>query len=250
MKSNPQFLIRTIPHSIKDADTQKFRFIPLFSASTSIMQNYQAVFCIINEKFSPHPIHQHGEEELIFVFSGNLNLISKNDEATNGRQIDRLSSGTLLYLPSSAPHTHQGAGPGPTHILVFRWIGIPNDPSTAMFPRSVFHISSNLTHIHDDGKGILRIPLFHGSTKYIKSFSGDHLHISPGSGHGWHRHSYDLMMLLLSGALQTMNTQVVSPSLLFFPAGIPHHAWNAGPDPVSLLTFEFGKESASESERT
>ncbi len=244
MKSNHQFYIRTIPQSIEEDNKQGWRFKNLFSVSTRIMEKYQTTFIVIDKNTTLHPVHQHSEEELVFIISGSLDLISNNDELPNGQNIYQLLPGTLIYLPAYDPHTFRAAGPGQTKVVGVRWKGVPGESFEGLLRRCVFNIYSKPSVCKHDRPGFSRVPLFNDPTRYTTNLRAHHIHIETGSGYGRRTHTYDLMMILLAGRLDTMHMQISSPALLLFPAGITHWARNTDLIPASLLTLEFSKRIA------
>ncbi len=232
MKFNHHFYVKSIPQAVESGKSRGCRFSNLLDISTDIMEKYEVYLGVFDNEAISHPIHRHSEEELIFIISGNLDLISETNAFPGGQAVKRLPAGTLHYLPADDRHTHRGAGPEKTHFVIIRWQGTPCGFFKGQEKRWSYQI---------DWQEPQNQLLFEGPTRYTTNFIGRFLHVKPGSMHGWHCHPYDLMILLLSGRLQSMYQQVASPAVLFFPAGTPHWDRNTGPDPVSMLTLEFSK---------
>jgi quercetin dioxygenase-like cupin family protein len=103
----------------------------------------------------------------------------------------------------------------------------------------VFDIPENPSPSHQGLPEPSRIHLFEGATVYAENLRAHSAYIKSGGGYGAHTHPHDLMMILLEGRLDTMFMQVLSPAILFFPAGTFHWAKNTAQSPASLLTLEF-----------
>lgn len=239
MLSNHQFYIRTIPDFIKEQNKEGWRFKILLNTSTKIMNNYQVIFGIADENTIPHPIHDHPEEELIIIISGSLDLILNNDEWPESQKPVRLPTGSMVYLPSNDPHTFRAAGPDQTQILVITWKGVHSKTLEGQLQRSIFDITIESSISCNEQKETSRVPLFSGSTKFAMSLSTHNILIQPGFGYGGHIHPYDLIMVLLTGHLDTMFMNISSPALLLFPSGTTHWARNTSQVPASALTLEL-----------
>ncbi len=234
-----RFYIRTIPQSVQEDKEKGWNFKILFSVSTGIMEEYQAIVGAIGENAIPHLVHQHPEEELIIPLSGSLELFRHNDELRHGQNSTLLLPGSLIYLPSCAPHALRGKGPGPSIVAAIRWKGNRRVSSGGDLKTSVFDISVGHSVCQHGPPKVYRALLFGGSTRYAVNLRAHISRIEADAGYEAQTPSHDLMMILLEGHLDTMHMHVPSPALLFFPAGTSHWARNTGQSPVSLLTLEF-----------
>jgi hypothetical protein len=239
MKSAHQFCIRAIPRSFEEGERTVWLYRMFFTASTPIMEKYQAVVFLASENAISHLVHGHPEEEVVIPLSGGLELFKQNDDLKHGRNGLPFLPGNLLYLPAYDPHSFRGKGPGHSIILALKWKGNLRGSEDEVLKTSVFNIPENPSPSQHGPPKVSRALLFGGPTRYAVNLRAHISRIEAGAGYEAQTPSHDLMMLLLEGRLDIMHIQVPSPALLFFPAGTSYWARNTGQSPASLLTFEF-----------
>ena len=68
----------------------------------------------VNPGFSPHPPHQHPEEEILLVIEGEAEWV------VDGKKT-RSSAGSMLYAAPGSLHSFKNVGDGALVVHVFKW---------------------------------------------------------------------------------------------------------------------------------
>ena len=68
----------------------------------------------VNPGKSPHPPHQHPEEEMMLVIEGEAEF------EVDGKKT-RASAGSILYAYPGSSHSFKNVGSGPLVVHVFKW---------------------------------------------------------------------------------------------------------------------------------
>jgi quercetin dioxygenase-like cupin family protein len=77
---------------------------------------------------SPHPPHQHADEELVIIKEGTL-------EALQSGKTRKLGPGSVLFQASNQLHGVRNVGSGPAVYYVIRWTSPGmSKPKTAVKP--------------------------------------------------------------------------------------------------------------------
>jgi mannose-6-phosphate isomerase-like protein (cupin superfamily) len=242
-KTRVDFWIRTIPSVLEEDEETGWKVYLLFRASSRLLNSLSCHVGVISEGKIPHPLHQHPEEELILVSSGEVDNIMVEGDLPRIERTDRLRKGALIYLPSHQPHTIRAIGPGPATLLVFKWEGHSREKKDGLFNRVIVDPSERLERSNSSFKNGYRITtLFETPTNYLQKLTVRIAELEPGAGFGWHRDRYDLAVALLSGSMDTMGVKLRDPAALFVTTGTPHWMRNPGQGVTSFLVVEFHRD--------
>jgi len=87
---------------------------PFFSAPTATLENLEVHVTTLNPGQSPHPPHQHPNEEMIIVQQGTVETLS------NG-QWKRVGPGSVIFNGSNKLHGLRNVGTTPAIYHVINW---------------------------------------------------------------------------------------------------------------------------------
>lgn len=186
----------------------------------------------------PHPLHQHLEEELKIVLSGEIASLWRDDSLEIVRESTALSRGSCIYNRSGESHTIRGDSAIPSTYLVVRWKrkgkkNTPHSQESFIFDRNRIDMHASVQVA--DGFSILPLQDLprHGNLRGHLTF------LQPGAGYTPHADPYDLLIVLLEGAVETLNQRVQAPALVFCASHVMHGVRNAGETAASYLVFEY-----------
>jgi quercetin dioxygenase-like cupin family protein len=237
------FCFKTIPSVLKEDEETGWKVYMLFSAASPLLKSLFCHVAVLSERKIIHPLHQHQEEEMILIFSGEVdNIVGEGDFPLN-EKISRVKKGSLIYLSGHQPHTLRAVGPGPATILAFKWEGRSCNTDGDLLNVVIANPSEE--------SGLSISPFLPGSrtrrlietpTRYLKKLSVRIVEYEPGVSFGLHRDRYDLALVLLNGNMNMMGVKLKDPTALFVEAGTPHWMQNPDQSPTSLLVVEFHKD--------
>jgi mannose-6-phosphate isomerase-like protein (cupin superfamily) len=209
----------------------------IFYGDTPNVRGLDCHYSVLRGHSTPHPIHEHGDEEIIVPIQGEVDIIRPAGGEGGMPGSERAGLGQMVFHPSGGPHTIRAAGPEPSGYLVFRWGGEPGGSASL---RSATHSFRELMRAR------LPVPesrvstvLFDGSTALL---AGLHCHLSvapPGSGSAPHIDDHDTAIVLLEGAIEIVGQVVEAPAVVFHSAGMTHSIRAVGDTPAAYLAIEF-----------
>jgi mannose-6-phosphate isomerase-like protein (cupin superfamily) len=234
---------RVLPTPLPEDPRTGWRPYPILRGR---MANAAAFGChasVLSAGVMPHTPHQHPEEELLIILDGEADLVIK--PGTEPAKRFRARPGVLVYYPAFAAHTIHNVGRAPVRYLMMKW---QSDPGTGGRVLGT-HIAQYPFPSDDPGKAPRRSfmtrPLLEGPTGYLEKL---HCHLTvlqPGAGYPPHADSYDIAIVLLSGAVETLGRRVGPHGVIHYAAGEPHGMRSLGPGPAVYLVFEFhGRRAA------
>jgi quercetin dioxygenase-like cupin family protein len=203
-----------------EPDGQAWKPYPAFRGSTADLPSLSCHASVLVHGHSPHPPHRHAEEELLLLLAGEVEL----DFAENGQA--RLRPGGLAYYPANFAHTLKATSAEPAMYVMFKWRG---EPAVAdqQLPSGLFETA-----------GGSRI-LFEGSTQYLRKLHSHVTVLEPGGGYEPHVDAYDVAIVVLEGALETIGGHAAPHDVIFYRAGEAHGMRNVGDGPARYVVFEF-----------
>ena len=237
------FWVRTIPSTLEEDKETGWKVYMLFRASSRLIKGLSCHVGVISAEKIPHPLHQHPEEELILVSSGEVDHILSEGDRVRTESKEHLRKGAIIYIPSHHPHTIRASGPGPTTLLVFKWEGHSNN--TRRDPVNGWIIDPFEGRSQPGPSftnGFRAITLSEKPTHYLQKLRVRLAELEPGASIGWHRDRYDLAIGLLSGDMDTMGVRLEKPAALFITAGTPHWMGNPGKTNTTFLVVEFYRD--------
>jgi len=232
--SNRVYPLR-IPLSLSKDETLKH--YPLFDGITAGLSEISCHASALSFGFTPHAPHSHKGEELIILLSGNLNLLLANKFSPAKIKSIPIEKGQFVYYSSNFTHTHQATSEEHANYLTFYWYaGLKNTASVPTF--NYYNMFDNVGHSNAKNDFYSRL-LFEGPTGYLKKF---HCHISmllPGVDYKPSSNTYDIIILVLEGEIETIGQKAKPYDVIFYSAGQPYSINNPGTTPARYIVFEF-----------
>ncbi|WP_176730414.1 cupin domain-containing protein [Devosia insulae] len=210
---------------------------PHFWGRTPVLTDIEGHSSILAPGGSPHPLHQHLEEEILVVVSGTAELHVADDAAgtVNAERV-RMGAGDFAYYPARLFHTLSNAGDTPLLYTMLKWINAGKLPNRSAARRAFVKAGAA---IGSAAPGI-GAPLFEGRTRWLKRLQAHASTLAPGAGYAPHADRHDVAILLLSGSVETLGREVTAPALFYHPANTQHGIRATGTAPARYLAFELG----------
>jgi mannose-6-phosphate isomerase-like protein (cupin superfamily) len=241
---------------------------PIFRGATPNLQGLTCHASALMPGHTPHPPHQHREEEILILLKGDAEVTLPDLAAKGLATAIRLKPGEFVYYPAWFYHTITARGESPANYLMFKWYnkngGMAEQPSPSFGRRrgqkggTAF---AKAMAVEDGGTerklkyGKYSTADYFNSVSAEKLFFTQHvfqaptdcLHalqchtstILPGGGYEAHSDAHDVAIVVLKGEVETLNTRVGPNSVLFFPAGHLHDMRNPTEQIAEYLVFEF-----------
>jgi mannose-6-phosphate isomerase-like protein (cupin superfamily) len=230
MSGRRNFWVRTIPPPDEPGPTG-WTISPLVRDYAGHMGSLSLYHSILATGRIPHEVHQHPQEEIEILLSGELELIRPG-------RTTRIKPGGFHYQAPDSPHTIQAVGREPSHFLVLQW--------SCLVPRSADSIPEHL--VYDPARllpwvkrpGIQRqqlcspLDLTNGSQLHIYA-----AHWPEDTGYQVHTDPFDVLIVLLRGRLSGLGHDTRAPAVIFYPAGMPHGVFPTDGGPLLALYFQF-----------
>jgi mannose-6-phosphate isomerase-like protein (cupin superfamily) len=213
---------------------QIWKPFPLFAGRT---RNLSHVSCHASTLFpghSPHPPHQHEDEEFLILLCGEADLIMPDNPETPCRAFH---AGDFVYYPAGYSHTVKVTGTAPANYLMLKWTNSLKNPTSLLpFQAGSIRLPSGSPPPPD---GFSLRPGFEGPTSYLSKLHLHHSTVTPGKGYEPHVDSHDVVLLMLEGCIEVFNQFAVPHTVVYCAAGEPHGLHNPGPLPARYLALEF-----------
>lgn len=212
---------------------------PIFQGATATLNSLSCHFSTLVCGSSPHPPHEHIEEEILVVLSGEVDIILKDNHAPAQPCFyrKRLRKNDFVYYPANFAHSLETISEEPASYLMFRWCGLP-----ALENNSLDFCCFNGLPICDKAiskQGVAMHLLFEEPTRYLEKLHCHATCLSPGAGYSPHVDCYDVAILLLEGEVQTLGQNIQAPGVVFYEAEKPHGMLNPKEYEAKYLVFEF-----------
>lgn len=94
-----------------------------FQGQTAGTRNFATGRFVLNPGSEPHPIHQHPEEEILIIASGQ-GEISCDGKTTS------VGAGAIMYTAPDVKHGIRNTGPEPMVFYFVKWIGVGPRPGS------------------------------------------------------------------------------------------------------------------------
>jgi len=193
-----------------------------FRGSTANVPSISCHASVLVPGHSPHPAHEHAEEELLLLLEGEVDLIFGEGER------ERLRPEEFVYYPAGFAHTLRTTSTEPATYLMFKWSGddVDNGPP---LPFGRFDTQAD---------GRMR-SLVTAPTRYLRKLHSHVTVLEPGGGYEPHVDAYDVAIIVLEGEVETIGGRAAPHDVIFYPAGEPHGMRNVGQTPARYVVFEF-----------
>ena len=212
----------------------------VFRGSTRYMDNFSCHVSVLGPGKIPHEVHSHPEEELAIMLSGKLEVLLQDPENKHTEKKERIEKGDFIYYNAFQPHTIHNVGTEPATYIMFKWCNEETSKNDTQLETTVFHYGMGATHIGDDSpNNIFHSKIFENPTNYLQNL---HCHVTalhPDAGYSPHPDEYDVVILMLSGIIETLGRRVEPHSVIFYSAGEPHGIKNIGDVQALYLVLEF-----------
>lgn len=237
--------IHAVPPFLPGDDHVGMRSYHLFHGFTAVLADFSCHISVLNHGKCPHPPHQHPEEEILLVLSGEVEQFLPDLECQSPGGRVRLGPGNFAYLPAGCYHTLTAISKEPARYLMLKWY---SDPSACYPPLryGVFDASQSAESMAKADKGVGMRFVFDEPTQWLGRL---HCHVTVldiGSGYVPHADEYDVIIIMLEGEVEIFGKKVCPFGVIFCAAGEPHGIRNTGSMPARYLVFELrgGKMAA------
>jgi mannose-6-phosphate isomerase-like protein (cupin superfamily) len=234
-------VVRALPSSVRTIDVPLapdavagWKPYPLFDGSTLSAQTFSCHASVLIHDEIPHPPHTHGEEEILFLLQGEIEVILPHLKGP-GTKRKRLLPGDFVYYPAGFAHTLQTISKEPANYMMLKWKADPVAAAESKLPFGQFSMQQNQIA----KEGFYCTELVSGATSCLAKLQCHQSTVSPGTGYEPHVDAYDVVILVLEGEIETLNQRVGPHTVIFYPAGEPHGLTNPGNVMAKYVVFEF-----------
>ena len=231
--------IQTLDLPLEEDKGSGWKPYPIFRGSTRQLTSLGCHVSVLSPGKTPHPPHEHMEEELLIMLSGEADLLIVNTTPSQTEKRHRLQPGSFVYYPAHQWHTIHNPGPQNATYLMFKWRSEQADSDSTLETTIVPFLTKGLSSSESGKNGFLARGVLNGNTRHLRKL---HCHVTtlqPGSGYPPHVDAYDVAILTLRGTVETLGRQVGPNSVIFYAGGEPHGMENVGTSPAIYVVFEF-----------
>lgn len=223
---------------------EKWKPYPIFHGSTVALQDFSCHVSTLVTGFSPHPPHEHKEEEILIVLSGEVDIILKDHNVTAETCFyrKRLQKNQFAYYPSYFAHSLETISEKPANYLMFRWCGSSSSKKNTL--DFCFFDSLPPMYEIDSRQAVSMQRIFEEPTSYLKKLHCHKTTLAAGAGYPPHADPYDVAIILLEGEVQTLGQNIKAPGVIFYEAGKPHGMLNPTDHTAQYLVFEFHRHAS------
>jgi mannose-6-phosphate isomerase-like protein (cupin superfamily) len=228
-------LTRVVPWPLP-RDASGWKPTPLYRGTTAALRHIGCHASSLRPGHSPHPPHAHLDEEFLFILDGEADVIIAQSPEDPSPRAERLKAGDFVYYPPYQHHTIRAAGDNWASYLMYRWQGALRE-TPAPLPTAVYRLTPETEPAH--GPAFSTRVLFEGPTVYLDKL---HIHASRverNGGYAPHADDYDVAILLLSGAVETLGRTIAAPAVVFYPAHAIHGLKGVSEEPARYYVVEF-----------
>ncbi len=231
--------IEKLDLSLEESNEQDWRAYSVFNRPTAITKNLESHVSFLSAGHTPHPPHQHPEEELILVLSGEVEIIRAHDPSWQRHTTEKVGPRSVVYHHSGQYHTVRGVGPEPAIYLVLSWRGEPRNTEQSVLQSSTFDLNPAFVSQLNNPDDMSSPRIFESPTLYLHKL---HCHITvlkPGAGYPPHEDPHEVAIFTVDGTVETLGQRVGPNSVIFYAADEPHGMKNVGATPATYVVFEF-----------
>lgn len=212
----------------------------VFRGPTVCLPDLSCHVSVLSSGHTPHKPHQHAEEELLIILSGEAELIIPPADNNNAPGSHFAGRGSFVYYPAESRHTIRNLGTEPLTYLMFKWLSRELLQQKFQSVPVFFDLTREFDLSDQDVQaGFTPKMLFDCRTLFLNKLHGHISTLSPGAGYAPHDDLYDVAILVLSGTIETLGQKVGSNGIIFYAAGEPHGIKNIGDEAAIYLVFEF-----------
>lgn len=209
----------------------------VFSGSTRRGEFLACHVSVLSSGSLPHPVHEHREDEILLLLSGELEIFISDEQVSSGTAELQLKPDHLLYYPAHFSHTIRSVGKEPANYLMVKWFAArkAKDP---LVPFRQYELAVP-EKTGGNSSGFIPHLLFEGKTACLEKVRCHITRLAPGSGYRPHADSYDVVIVMLEGEAETLGERVRPQGIIFYPSGEPHGMHNPGTGPARYLVLEL-----------
>ena len=237
-------LIRALNLPLDEDQQTGWKSYPLFSGSTLFMDSFSSHVSVLSPGIMPHQPHAHVEEELLIMLSGEADLIIPDAESSETETRTRICPGDFVYYPAFKRHTIHNTGPEPATYLMFKWHKNGAPEADSQLETLILNYNyRSIKVVPKLAQGVVYEEILNAPTAYLRRLQSHVTILQQGASYQPHSDAYDVAILLLKGAVETLGQIVEAHSMIFYAAGEPHGMINRGECNAFYLVFEFhGRE--------
>ncbi len=226
--------------NLSENEATGWNYHPVFKGSTAFMAQLTVHVSKLSLGAEPHPPHEHTEEELIVILSGETEIVKVDDTPEQSTTVQRIGQGSFVYHSAYQRHTIRAVGSGPATYLIFKWLGKGASREEPWMQSSIFHMQDRASLSNPvASEAIAMKRVFASRTRYLDRLHSHVTTLQPGASYSPHRDPYDVAIVVLSGIVKTLGHRVGPHGVIFYAAGEPHGMQNVGDTPANYLVFEF-----------
>ena len=207
----------------------------MFKGYTKGIHHWACHATIQTQGCCPHPPHSHKEEELLLLLEGELDVIVPDVETATGDGRMHVGPGQVAYYPSFFAHTVETTSEKPAQYLVLRWF---NRRRTHL-PRSKGFGVFDIAFAEGVAEGFVSSLIFKEPTLYLRQLRCHTTVITPGQGQHTHVDKYEVVIVVMTGEVESLGERARPYDVLLYAAGEPHGMRNTGPETARLAVFEL-----------
>lgn len=206
----------------------------MIRGETPCMEDFSCHVSTLAPNNSPHPPHQHKEEEILMVLKGEVALelpdLSKIGKASKVS----LKEGEYVYYPSFFWHTLTTIGDVPANYLMLKWHNVVKHANEVGYKKR-----TTISYEDRINEHIKYGVLIDGQTDGLTKLQSHTTILQPGKGYKPHSDAYDVIIIVLEGMVQTLGSIVKPYGVIYCPAGSSHGMFNPSEKVAKYIVFEF-----------
>ena len=232
-------VIQHLPNPMPEDTDKGWRPHFVLSGQTTQVLAQGCHASVLSAQTTPHPPHQHDEEEILLMLSGQAELQIVDDHTGKTTQ-QTLRERELVYYPRrGVRHTLSNTGSEPAVYLMFKWRGFGAVKSPDLLRCQVFRLADAFARLDERNAGFATELIVEGQTEYLRTL---HAHVStvqPGAGYAEHVDAHDVAIVLLEGEVETLGQRAGPTSVIYYAGGQAHGLQACGDVPARYLVIEF-----------
>lgn len=244
----PRSWLRSLRLPLAEDERTGWRRYPIFRGSTGRVGQMRCHASVLSPDRSPHEPHSHADEELLIILEGEAELVIVGGDGVSENH--RVGRGHFVYYPSDQVHTIYNSSAAPVTYLMFKWQNATRSDASNCLGTQIFQYPiPSAGAIRESGrkKGMSRV--FQGPTKWLRRLHCHTTTLLAGGGYKPHVDSYDVAIVVLAGAVETLGERLEASDIVYYPAGAIHGMRNPGEAIASYLVFEFHGDAGNNDKR-
>jgi uncharacterized RmlC-like cupin family protein len=215
--------------ALSQSADRSWQIHPYFRIESPVMAGFSCHASVLGPGYMPHTPHEHGEEEVLVVLSGEAAIFA-GASRSGALRVDRAVAGDIFYYPPGFQHTIANLAPDnePLRYVMFKWTGRAGRAQKVdgyKIPASA-HAQGKRLMVDRPASGLDKLHI-HSTT------------LAPGEGFERHTDRYDTAIIVLEGELSMLDATLGPGGVFYSRAGELHDTRNTSDAPCHYLVFEF-----------